>query len=553
MEARPCQIIDFFNGTKQMLIPLFQRSYEWKEREWTTLWDDILERYERHDEPSGMSHFTGAIVTAPARSNPAGVSKFLVIDGQQRLTTAAILLCAIRSLLEPDSKPYRKITRFLVNEDDDGLDHFKILPTQMDRGHFRALLESRTDVEESGFQSAFSFFRKKLQGNDSDDQPIDVHRFLEVMQSRVHVVSIVLAENDDPYLIFESLNAKGAPLTQADLIRNYLLLRIHLREQQAIYDAHWIPLQARLGNSLPEFFRQYLIMERGEDVPKGEVYAVLKKQIIDFDDKQIPGFIAQLTQYSLFYKDIIDEPSSNTPRPILDRLARIRRWEITTSHPLLLKLFGLYHGGTLPAEQLETCLEVIESFAVRRTICRVPTNQLKRIFINLTKTLDTTRPLESLTESLAAGQVGRRWPRDDEFEREWLTYRAYSNPRDRCSFILESLEQMHPHKERASFANATIEHVLPQTMSSEWQDALGPTASIQHEEWVHTIGNLTLTGYNSELSNSPFPEKKRLLADSHFELNCYFKDLHTWDATAIEARARALFALARKLWPRPDA
>lgn len=552
MEARPVQIIEFFNGVRQMLIPLFQRTYEWKDKEWETLWNDILERYEHFEERSDVSHFTGAIVTSPARSFPVGVTKNLVIDGQQRLTTIAILLCAIRSLFEEDPRQTRRITKLLVNEDEEGLDYYKILPTQSDRPAFQALLAESSNAPDSLFRRAFLFFRKKLQGKDSNDQPIDVARFLETVQTRINVVSIHLGDADDPYLIFESLNAKGAPLTQGDLVRNYLLLRIHTSDQQSVYDQHWLPLQERLGAHLPEFIRLYLVMQRAEEVTKGDVYSVLKRHIADLDDRQVPAQVAHLAHFSVLYNWIIaPESAANLAPKVAESLARIQRWELTTSHPLLLKLLALHDDGKLGVDDLRTCLKAIESFAVRRVICGVPTNQLKRIFISLVKDIDVADPAGSLQRILAAGTLGRRWPKDEEFETAWIKYHAYSNPRDRCRFILESLEREHPHREPASFESVSIEHVLPQTPSADWHRELGSDVGTQRDTWAHTIGNLTLTAYNGELGNMSFARKKEIYKDSHFELNRYFEPLTRWDADAIQARARALFPLANRLWPRP--
>lgn len=557
MEARPCQIIEFFNGTKQMLIPLFQRTYEWKKEAWETLWNDILERYEHYDETTDASHFTGAIVTSPARSVPVGVNKTLVIDGQQRLTTVAILLCAIRSLLvesDPDSKQVRRITKLLLNEDEEGLDYYKILPTQSDRAGFEAILKSPDAASESPFKRAFSFFRSRLLGKDSDDRAIDLPRLLETVQTRITVVSIHLGDNDDPYLIFESLNAKGTPLNQADLVRNYILLRIPPNEQQAVYDAHWLPLQDRLSGNLPEFIRQYLVMERGEDVIKGNVYAVLKRQIAEVEPHHnVATQLARMTRFSSFYKHITEPDGVPEAQAELSRsLARLSRWELATSHPLLLKLYGLHADGRLSVTDFCTCIKMVESFAVRRAICGVQTNQLKRTFISLAKDVDPSRPLDALVRNLAGGQLGRRWPKDIEFDAAWVTYRAYSNPTDRCRFILESLEREHPHKEPASLEKVQIEHVLPQTPTPEWHRELGATTDSQREAWTHTIGNLTLTGYNPELSNMEFSRKKVIYKASHFVLNRYFEPIEKWDTDAIQARAKALLPLAKLLWPRPE-
>lgn len=550
MEARPCRIIEFFDGTKQMLVPLFQRPYEWGEDHWGTLWDDIMERYNRSDEDSpDVSHFTGAIVTAPARSIPVGVSKYLVIDGQQRLTTVAVLLCAIRSRLAVDSKRHRQITRLLLNEDYEGTDVYKLLPTQPDREGWFSLLEEPSNALDTRFRRAFRFFVERFGNLDENEQPIDLQRLFEIVQQRLNVVFIHLGDNDDPYLIFESLNAKGARLTQADLVRNYLLLRLHTGVQEQVYNQHWLPMQERLGEALPEFVRQHL-MQKGEEVPKGEVYSVLKRRMQSVPDAGMPKEVAALSGSSSHYQRII-APEHEPDARIRRSLTRLLRWEVATSHPLLLRLYTAHTTGDVTATDLAECLEMIESFAVRRYICGVATNQLKRIFLSLVDVVQPGHSVANLRASLMKGSLGRRWPKDDEFKENWIRFRLYSRPVDRCKFILESLEDAHEHRESVDPSSATIEHVMPQTLSDDWRKVLGNAAEETHERWLHSIGNLTLSAYNSELSNSEFARKKELLSESHFELNKGVVAQTAWDAKVIEARAGQLWNLAQKIWPRP--
>lgn len=549
MEARPCQILEFFNGTKQMLVPLFQRPYEWGPKDWETLWADLLEQYERSDEESVASHFTGAIVTAPAKSVPVGISKFLVIDGQQRLTTIAILICAIRSFLKPDMPKYRKLTKLLVNEDDEGLDHFKLLPTQPDRAAFRELIEQNPPPD-TRFTQAFEFFKQKLQGTDSDSEPIDLERLSNAVQNRLTVVAIHLGDADDPYLIFESLNAKGAPLTQADLIRNYLLLRLHSNAQQTAYEESWLPMQALLpGDHLTEFMRQYLMLT-GEEVAKSAIYSVLKKRLLSVPDASIASELTRMKQASILYAQIVGITQS-ADAAIARWLARLRRWEITTANPFILKLLEAHSRGSVSSEDVVSCLAIIESFAVRRAVCGVPTNQLKRIFLSVTKDMAASDVASWLTKTLAVGSSGRRWPKDDEFKEALLRYRAYSQFLDRCKFLLERIEEHHGHKEPTTFATATIEHVMPRTLNDEWREMLGNQVDEVHERWLDTLGNLTLTGYNSELSNSAFPTKRKLLAESHFEMNKWIAARQEWTEADIRERSKLLFEKMRQIWARP--
>jgi hypothetical protein len=549
MEARPCQIVEFFNGTKQMLVPLFQRPYEWEAKDWETLWTDLLEQYERTDEENVASHFTGAIVTAPARSVPVGVSKYLVIDGQQRLTTVAILICALRSMLEAETPKYRKLTRLLINEDDEGLEHYKLLPTQPDRPAFQALIAQRP-LPGTRFTQALEFFRKKLAGTDSDGAPIDLERLATAVQSRLTVVAIHLGDTDDPYLIFESLNAKGAPLTQADLIRNYLLLRLHANAQKQAYEEAWLPMQALLGDHLTEFMRQYLMLT-GEEVSKSAIYSVLKKRLFSVPDASVVDELVSMQRASTLYAQVIG--LSPAPEPQIGvGLARLRRWEVATANPLLLRLLDGHVRGAVSQQEVVVCLSMIESFVVRRAACGVPTNQLKRIFLSLTKDMPPGDVSAWLARALAGGSGGRRWPKDEEFKDAFARYRAYSQPVDRCKFILERLEAHHGHKEPAAFEAATIEHIMPQTLTPEWRAMLGPSAEALHERWLDVLGNLTLTGYNSELSNSPFPKKRKLLEESHFEMNRWVTSQERWTEDELTRRTDALFERARQVWSRPN-
>jgi hypothetical protein len=550
MEARPSKITEFFDGTKQMMVPLFQRSYEWTAKDWETLWADLLEQYESSEGDAVATHFTGAIVTAPARSVPVGVSKFLVIDGQQRLTTISVLICAMRTFLSADSKEYRRLTKLLINEDYDDLDYFKLLPTQPDRPAFQALVAAKP-LANSRFGEALEFFRKKIAGTDSDGEQIDLERLTNTVQSRLTVVAIHLGDTDDPYLIFESLNAKGAPLTQADLIRNYLLLRLHSSAQQQSYDEAWLPMQALLpGDQLTEFMRQFLMMS-GEEVARSAIYSVLKRRLLSVSDPSIATELQRMQQASLIYAEIVGLRESSDPS-IAAGLARLRRWEIATANPLVLKLLEAHSKGTLAGADVARCLALIESFAVRRAVCNVPTNQLKRIFLSVAKDVPGADVPAWLSRTLAAGASGRRWPKDEELRESLLRYRAYAQPLDRCKLLLETLEEHHEHKEPASFQAATIEHVMPRTLTAEWRAMLGETADSVHEKWLDLLGNLTLTGYNSELSNDPFPKKKSLLGGSHFEMNRWIASREKWTEEELRERTELLFARARLIWPRPE-
>jgi hypothetical protein len=511
----------------------------------------VLERYEAEKD---LSHFMGAIVTMPAKSVPVGVSKYTVIDGQQRLTTIAILLCAIRDELPEDAKPQKKRIQnhYLTNDGYEGWEYLKILPTQLsgDRTAFRTLVLAEATDGPSNIFAAYKHFRTRVKGNTNEGEPIDLKRLIEVIERRLTVVNINLGEADDPYLIFESLNFKGSLLTQADLVRNYFLMRFTVNDQQKVYDQLWMPMQQRLDAHLTEFMRQYL-MKDGEEVVKAEIYPALKKRVADQEPSVVVKELSAMSEFSSYYLRLV-KPDEEANPAIRRYLGRLQRWDLTTAHPLLLRLYDACQRKKLPTENFHECLRIVESFAVRRTVCDVPTNQLKRIFLQLAKNFQEVDTVAWLRSELASGTLGARWPKDEEFRTAWQSFRAYNTSRiDRCKLILEALEEHHKHKEAVDVTNATIEHVMPVTLTDAWRALLGENADDIHALYLHTIGNLTLTGYNPELSNSPYADKQTLLAQSHFELNKYFADKPTWGADPILVRSKALWEQARQIWPRP--
>ena len=273
MQASETKLQQIIEGTKQYVVPLFQRPYSWKKSEWQVLWDDLIELCESE---SPRTHFMGSIVTIPTNSIPEGVSKYLLIDGQQRLTTIFILLCAVRDHAKQieDEKLAAKIDNtILVNPYEKGLDYYKLQPTQVDRDVFHKLIRSEEQEQNCEILECYNFFLKKIK-----QFRVDIYKIQKIICSNLSIVSVVLSADDDPYLVFESLNAKGRALTQADLIRNYFFMRIHADSQELIYEKYWQPMQDLLDDNLTEFIRHYLT-KNGIDVKQSETYFQIKERI----------------------------------------------------------------------------------------------------------------------------------------------------------------------------------------------------------------------------------------------------------------------------------
>lgn len=551
MEASPAKVIQYFNGEKQNLIPLFQRPYTWKEINWRTLWDDVMVQYDLGDNGT---HFMGAIVSVPARSVPVGVNKYLIIDGQQRLTTVSLLLCALRDCLDTNTAA-RIQEVYLTNRFRDPEDTLKFVPTQADRDVYRTIaLDRQVPLDGTLMAKAYQFFTNLLlKGSDGNGDPVEPSKILTTLEHCLQVVMINLGDTDDPYLIFESLNFKGEPLTQADLVRNYLLMRFRHSlssggEQERVYSKYWRPLEDTLGTNLTEFLRHYA-MKDGEDIKQGGIYAAIKTRLKSMDATQaVEGEVQLMQRFGEFYaKVLLLAPEKVTP--IRERLENIKELKVTTSYPLLLRLFDARQTGQLNDTELEKCLGLIESFVVRRAVCGVPTNAMNKLFLQWAKNYPNLDHVQWLHSSMSSGGVGRRFPKDSEFATAFMDQPQYG--RGTTRFLLCRLENSFQHKEPVDLSTSTIEHILPQTLTQDWKNELGPDSETVHANLVNTFGNLTLTGYNTELGNLSFVEKTAKLKNTHIELNRWILQQPNWRAVEITERAKALLLKANELWPGP--
>jgi uncharacterized protein with ParB-like and HNH nuclease domain len=554
MEAAPVHIVQYFDGSKQGVIPLFQRPYSWDSGNWQTLWDDVMAQY---DEREPSSHFMGALVTVPVKSVPVGVTKHLVIDGQQRLTTLSIFLAAIRDKAASagDSPTEGIIGDLLVNRHYKNPDDLKLVPTQADRAAYNALIHQKdlTNHEESRVIQAYRFFLKKLDGTDDENIPISPVKTLQTIQQTLQVVMINLSESDDPYLIFESLNHKGKPLNQADLVRNYVLMRFaHSTavggEQEVIYTDLWQPMETNLGDSMTDFLRHFS-MRNGGNVRKGEIYISSRKEFLGLKSSDdVREKLTEMKHSALAYRKFLN-PDEEKNGSVGKRFQGIQDLDQKAAYPFLLRLYRNWEREIFGDAALINCLDLLESFFVRRSVCAVPANSLNKLILELCQELPAHDPHLWLREKLLQWSGNRRWPTNEEFADAIVNQRIYERPRI-ARYVLEALEEAYKHKEVVDTGSATIEHVMPQTLSDEWQLALGADYAVIHEKWLDTLGNLTLTSYNSELGNLPFKEKKDLLQNTHFELTRWINLQNIWGAVEIEQRGKLLSEMALIRWAR---
>lgn len=552
MKANETSFLPFLQGPKQFLVPIFQRRYSWEKKHCQRLWDDIMRI---GANPGITSHFLGSIVyMQPGVGNISTVPEFLVIDGQQRLTTLSLLLLALgEAIVETESEigisPKQLSNYYLFNADEEGELRYKQLLTRHDKETLLQLLERREPADASHrLVKNYAFFQAKLRRADLDVVYTGITKLM--------VVDIVLnREHDNPQLIFESLNSTGLSLSQADLIRNYVLMGQDLEFQERIYEEYWFPMERRFGKEYAKkfdrFVRDYLTLKMDQIPNVADVYDSFKMYVPSIESQAtLERVIAEIARYSEHYVRIAllqeDEPELQAC------FEDIQELRVEVAFPFLLGVYEDWTQGHIKKAELIEILRLVEGYVFRRAICGIPTNSLNKTFAALMQEVDKSNYLESVKVAFSRMASYRRYPRDYEFRQEFLVKDVY-NFRGR-NYLLRKLEN-HERKEPVPILAYTIEHVMPQTLSEDWEDELGENSRDAQEKYLHTAGNLTLTGYNPELSNRSFREKQDMeggFRDSPLRLNRSLAQAEKWDEEAIRERAAELAEKALQIWVYPE-
>jgi alkylated DNA nucleotide flippase Atl1 len=557
--------LDLVQGEKQFQVPLYQRPYSWLEPQLSRLWRDILEQSAAMaDSASQPRHFIGSVVIAPSPAlHAAGVQRWLVVDGQQRLTTLMLALAALRDHIEiSDSRDADRIHRqYLVNEFRQGDEHLRLLPTQADRDVYRALLLRHPAPEHGNISEAYRHFRTALVAADDPNDDEDLTRIESTIRAGLSIVEITAEAGDNVYRIFESLNNTGMKLSQADLLRNYLFMRLPRRGEDVYRDV-WLPMQDSLtGPQLELLVWLDLVIRGDERVKQSEIYRAQQERlekIAEGDEAAIEAEIVELARRSRHLERILD-PSKEPDEQLRRALRRLRAWGAQTAYPLVMHLLDLRDRGVTDAADVADALTFIESFLVRRMICQVPTNNLNRVFNASPTAVGDAAPLAPAVRRYLSGRR-RYWPSDGELRNSVRSRPFYWTGRGpQRVFVLRSLEESYQAAEPVDYdrAKLTIEHVLPQTLTQEWIELLAAEVTDEggpkqlHELIVHTLGNLTLTAENAKLSNSPFQRKQDIYQSSALRMNREIADSPAWGKAQILTRADALAERAIRLWPGP--
>ena len=558
MKASEANFLEFLKKSHQFIIPIYQRTYSWKESECRQLWNDIL-RTGENDEIS--AHFIGSIVyIEKSIFQITRQSPLLVIDGQKRLTTITLILEALARKLG-DSEPLsgfsaKKLRNYyLLNSLEEGELRFKLLLSQTDKDSLLALIQQKLQPAKHSLRIAenFAFFEKQIKslGDDLSALCLGIAKLI--------IVDIALSrDNDNPQLIFESMNSTGRELSQADLIRNFILMGLKPNQQTRLYEDYWRPMEVNFGqegygSQFDKFMRYYLTLKTGKLPKIRAVYEAFKTYANTPKIKAdgVNKLVADIHTFSFYYCAMALDKESN--KNLAKCFRDLRELKVDVAYPFLLELYSDFANDKLNCADFEVSVRLVEAYVFRRAVCNIPTNSLNKTFATFGRSLKKARYLESIHAYLLMLPSYRRFPKDDEFKRE-LVVRDLYNFRSR-SYWLRRLEN-HDRKERVPVDEYTIEHILPQneSLSSSWRNELGPEWRRVQETWLHTLGNLTLTGYNSEYSDHPFAEKRDMkggFRESPLKLNESLGSCKVWDEAAIQQRAEKLASISTKVWPSP--
>lgn len=559
MKATEAKLLSFLQKSSQFVIPIYQRTYSWTDKQCRQLWDDILRA---GSSDTIAVHFIGSIVyVEQGLSQVTHQAPLLVIDGQQRLTTVTLLLEALARAVgdgEPvDGFSAAKIRHYyLSNPLESGDRFFKLLLSQTDNASLKAVVKHTEQPKEPSLRVTqnFDLFTERLKAHQGDLAL--VCRGL----AKLVVVDIALSrDQDNPQLIFESMNSTGKELSQADLIRNFVLMGLEPELQTRLYEAYWRPMeqdfgQEAYGTQFDSFMRHYLTVRTGDIPREREVYEAFKdySRTTLVRDEGIEALVKEIRTFARYFCAL----ALGTEQDATLGLAfhDLRELKVDVAYPFLLELYHDYDNGTFRAADFAAAVRLVEAYVFRRAICAIPTNSMNKTFATFGKALKKDRYLESIQAHFLLLPSYRRFPSDDEFRRDLHTRDLY-NFRSR-SYWLRRLEN-HGRKERVPVDEYTIEHILPQNpdLSAAWRQALGDDWQRVQQQWLHTLGNLTLTGYNAEYSDRPFAEKRDMkygFKESPLKVNAGLGQLDEWNEAAIQDRAGRLADLALAVWVAPQ-
>lgn len=557
MRANEKNLLRFLEGTdKSFIIPVYQRNYDWKKSNCKQLFDDLI----RITKENYRTHFMGSIVHI---YNQSGKNyEYMIIDGQQRLTTISILLLAIYNAVDKNDINGKGVNinkikdEYLIDKYAPENKKIKLKPIKDDSVAFEKLFESDMFIKESNVTYNYDYFYNRLL-----KMPITVEMLYKAIEQLMIVEIELKANEDDPQLIFESLNSTGLDLTEADKVRNYILMKLERNIQEELYNKFWNKIEINTMFNVSAFLRDYLTIKRNKIPNIKAVYFVFK----DYHKNglfEIRELLEELLDYSKIYKGIINSDFSNNK--INKYLSEIKELETYVSYPFILELLMDLKNKIINDNQAIECLKAVRDYVFRRIICEIPTNSLNKTFMTLNneikKQKDYSKNYSEICKYILINKESyTRFPTDEEFLDKFLKRDIYNQQSKNKVYLLTKLEN-YDNKERVDIETLlmnrelSIEHIMPQTLTEEWKVNLGHDWLEIHQMYLHTIGNLTLTGYNSEMKNSSFIKKrdiKKGFKQSNLKLNRSLAMRDKWDKEEIINRGQELSRIALAIWSYP--
>ena len=543
MEARKIKLLEFIgNGKKTFNIPVYQRNYDWKEEQCRKLFEDIQNIVKSDYE---IEHFLGTVVFVSSKSE-MNFNEYVLIDGQQRITSIMLLLKVLHEKITDENDKEEIWEEYLINKraPEENL-RIRLKPVESDGMPYKKLIEENDISLTSNVCKNYRLFEKLIQ--ESNYSAEEIYKAL----GKIELVYIQLEKgkkSENPQMIFESLNSTGLSLTQGDLIRNYLLMNHEYEKQKMLYKNFWLEIEKRITNEkISDFVRDYLTMKNGSISNKDKVYDDFKKYIKQNNENMDEeGILEELKTYSEYYSWFLNGNSPNNK--INEKLSEFRYLRNTTVYPLILSVFeDTYSYKNINENELLDILNLLISYIFRRSVCGYTTNSLNKVFASIVVLLKS----KDIYKQIEKGLMNKSFPGDEEFRAEFIKCNFYKKGTEFCKYTLKLLETFE-NKEQTDMENITIEHIMPQTLNSEWRIELGSKFEQIHSEYINTIGNLTLTGYNPELSNKNFELKKRYYEESNIKMSREIANYDKWKDTEIKDRAEQLFEKAKRIWKLPQ-
>ena len=567
LQAGETTLNKLLNTSRQFIVPIFQRNYSWQKSQYEQLWFDIL-RASKFKEK--QNHFIGSIVYIDMGTPAGRPQQLLLIDGQQRLTTISILLCAIKDYVQKFNLETKLINlakiknQFLYNSDEIDEDRYKLLLNVQDKETYIKLIDNTiftVNKPATNIIKCYEFFYERIEDFIKQHGQID-----EIYAGifKLSLVSISLdKDSDNPQMIFESMNSTGKDLSQTDLLRNYLLMDLTPEKQTRLYKTYWKPMEELFGediykndvNKFDYFIRDFLTLksDTGYICKINNVYENFKRYYLDNNCEKF-AVLKDLFTYAKYYAciDLLQEKDDELKL----YWQEFKKLDSHVVYPFLLKLYDDYSRQILIKEDFKKILQVVISYLWRRAICEIPTNSLSKTFATLYQAVDKEDYVNSIIKAFVFKSSYKRFPSDYEV-REKLQTKDIYHFRLR-KYLLEALENYY-HKEPIDLntANYTIEHIMPQNIEHNlsWQQMLGEDWQEVHSLYLHTLGNLTITGYNAEMSNKSFWEKvngESGFKHSHLKLNESIAQCDVWNKKAIQRRTNILTDIILKIWKYPE-